>query len=282
MGAFEFTPDSGEEYTAKVSCNNKEYSFKRPKTLSSGYVMRVNNLRPEAISVEIEKTADCPAQTLGITFVCRGIVYAFQSFTVNENGRSFLRLPKKDLPSGVFQITVFTSGGEILAQRQTFVKNGINYLPVKTTKIQSTFEPYSPIEIAFEIRDENNIPKETAFSLAVRDDAATTGTNYTDNILCNLLLSSELKGYIENPAYYFEADDHLHRIALDLLMLTQGWTRYSWKQMSGVETFEVKYGIEKSLMIEGAVLSSGLGKPQKDIEVTMWMTLPDALSQRGT
>jgi hypothetical protein len=46
------------------------------------------------------------------------------------------------------------------------------------------------------------------------------------------LLSSDIKGYIADPGYYFEADDYEHRLAADLLMLVQGWRRYDWALMA--------------------------------------------------
>jgi hypothetical protein len=45
-------------------------------------------------------------------------------------------------------------------------------------------------------------------------------------------LSSDIKGYIADPGYYFEADDYEHRLAADLLMLVQGWRRYDWALMA--------------------------------------------------
>ncbi|GAB6012560.1 hypothetical protein [Viscerimonas tarda] len=280
MGSFELYPD-GNKYTAKLSYEGKEQSFELPHSLSSGYSLRVDNLHPASISVQVEKTANEPTQALGITFACRGKVYAFKSFGTGSEGRFAMRIPKENLPAGVIQITVFTPRGEVVAQRQIFVNPANQSRPIKATKINSSFEPYSPIDIAFEIKDAANNPVETTFSLSVRDADTDTGNNYTDNILYNTLLSSDLKGYIEDPAYYFEADDNKHKIALDLLMLTQGWTRYSWKQMAGTAPFEVKYGIEKSLMIEGKALSPITVKPQENIDVTMWMTSPYGSSQRG-
>ena len=50
-----------------------------------------------------------------------------------------------------------------------------------------------------------------------------------------LLLSSELKGYISDPGYYFEADDKKHRADADLLMMVQGWRRYDWAFMAGLK-----------------------------------------------
>lgn len=69
-------------------------------------------------------------------------------------------------------------------------------------------------------------------SLAIRDHATDELTYDNGNILTEMLLGSELKGFVENPGYYFEADDSIRRQALDLLMMVQGWRRYSWKTMS--------------------------------------------------
>lgn len=55
------------------------------------------------------------------------------------------------------------------------------------------------------------------------------------NILTNLLLSSEIRGFIQSPEYYFESQDLHHRKALDLLMMIQGWRRYDWQTMAGVK-----------------------------------------------
>jgi len=279
MGSFVLYPD-GNKLVAKILYNGKDYSFDLPESKPAGYTMRVDNMHPETISVEIDKTANLPVQTLGVTLAFRGKVYEFKTFEPDSTGQYTLRLLKKDLPSGVIQITLFTPQGEVLAQRQAFVNNNIHALPVKTN-IQSNFEPRSPISIEMEVKDENNQPVEATFSLSVRDDSTEIKTDYTDNILYNLLLSSDLKGYIENPAYYFESDDNQHRFALDLLMLVQGWTRYSWKQAAGVEAFKVRHWIEKSLMIEGSVLAYSKPTPQEDIEMTIWMTSQDGLSQNG-
>ncbi len=57
------------------------------------------------------------------------------------------------------------------------------------------------------------------------------------NIRTWMLLSSDVKGYIDNPEYYFESDDGVHRRAADTLMLIQGWRRYDWQLMSGQRSF---------------------------------------------
>ena len=61
-------------------------------------------------------------------------------------------------------------------------------------------------------------------------------------MLTDLLLMSEIKGYVRRPSWYFESDDTLHRRALDELLMVQGWRRYEWKHWAGVEPFEVSAG----------------------------------------
>jgi hypothetical protein len=270
MGSFILSPD-GNKYVAKVNYDKKEYRFHLPKSLPSGYAVRVENLHPDTVSVQVEKTAGISTQMLGITFASRGQVYAFEAFEINSSGQHTISLPKEKLPAGVVQITLFTPASEVLAQRQVFIDRDMQVLPVRITHTPASLAPFSPVAMDFEVKDKDNLPIETDFSLSVREKEAQTGTN-TDNIQYNLLLSSDLKGYIENPAYYFETDDREHRTNLDLLMSVQGWVRYPWKQAAGVEPFEVRHEVEKKLTIGGRVFSPNRKNPEKDSEVVIWVT----------
>jgi len=271
MGSFSLCPD-GQKYTAKIISKKKETTVNLPQSSTSGYTLLVDNLRTQDLWVQINKTPKLPDETLGITFMCRSKVYAFKTFNVQEGEPTAFNISKSSLPSGITQITVFNSKGQILAERLAFV-NHIETAQIKT-EINASFTPFGKVNINFQVEDKQGNPIETTFSLAVRDKGTEIQTGYTDNIQTNLLLSSELKGYIENPGYYFEKTDTKHVMALDLLMLTQGWRRYSWKQMAGKEPFEVKHGIEKGLMIEGKVLTDVLKKEKENIEVKMWMLTP--------
>jgi hypothetical protein len=51
------------------------------------------------------------------------------------------------------------------------------------------------------------------------------------NIVTHLHLSTQLKGRIYNPAYYFNSRSSQRDNALDLLMLTQGWRSYVWNEI---------------------------------------------------
>ena len=82
-----------------------------------------------------------------------------------------------------------------------------------------------------------------------------------------MLLSSDLRGYIHDPAWYLESDDEEHREALNLLTMVQGWERYEWQTMTGLKEFEEKHRIEEGLTMNGWILSYGKRQPVSDIGI---------------
>ncbi|MDP4270819.1 MAG: hypothetical protein Q8909_11930 [Bacteroidota bacterium] len=279
MGEFEFTPGAGK-YKVKAQYQNSEYTFELPKAQPDGYVITVNNLDNDKLSVLIQRSQETAPDSVGLSLSCRGRLYAFESEYLGTDNQLLVNIPKKLLPTGVIQVSLFNKAGEVLAERLAFI-NHHSQMTFDVAQSQPTYKPYEKAGMDFLLKDHLGNPVETSFSVAVHDASSSFENPYKENILTNLLLSSELKGYIENPAFYFESDNYERGLALDLLMMTQGWTRYSWKQMAGVEPFTVKYPMEKSLVIDGRVLSSFGKKPKENVEVDM-ILMAGGMSQRGT
>ncbi|MDP4272070.1 MAG: hypothetical protein Q8909_18395 [Bacteroidota bacterium] len=278
MGVFDFTPGAGK-YIAKAQCQGKEYSFELPTALPVGYVVSVDNSDAEKMGFVVQRSSAFKGEALGLTISCRGKVYASDQLEMTQDSVQQLMIPKKILPSGVIQLTLFNANGEVLGERLAFV-NHFSQMKISSTQDKAAYNPFERVNMDFRLNDLKGNPVETTFSVAVRD-AATNSTNpYSDNVLTNLLLSSELKGYIENPGFYFESDDATRHQALDLLMLTQGWSRYVWKQMAGVTPFDAKQPIEDGLYIQGSVQSLFSKKKIENIDLSMTL-LGDSTSQRG-
>ena len=273
MGFFEITPQK-EEYTVIATHEGSEYKFKLPQVQPAGYSMRAGS-RQETLTVQIGKTADVPPEQLGVTVSCRGKVCGFEEFTVTDRP-ALLQFPVSQIPAGVVQITLFNEAGKVFAERMTFIRHEDSETHIKTTGINSTFAPYSPISATFQTGDSTA----ATFSLSVRDLATDIYTGYTDNVMSNLLLSGDLRGYVHNPAWYFEGNDAGRRQALDLLLMVQGWRRYDWETMASDKPFEVKHPMEKEIFIDGKVLDIRKDAPQENIDVGLWMS-GDNLSQRG-
>ena len=152
---------------------------------------------------------------------------------------------------GVYQVTVFDSIGHIYADRLFFV----NTLELTQPTLQFTGqkEQYEPFErIDFDVTSAHLMPDQTV-SLTVRDVVHADNTFDSGNIMTELLLASEIKGFVPQPDYFFERDDEEHRRALDLLMLTQGWRRFNWQEMAIKGAWEITNPAEHTQIVTGTV-----------------------------
>jgi hypothetical protein len=81
-------------------------------------------------------------------------------------------------------------------------------------------------------------------------------------ILSTLLLSSELKGYIENPAYYLQDP-----FAMDLLMMTHGCRRYNIPKVVQGQLEYPQTPFQRFQTITGSVETLNLNRPVRNCEI---------------
>jgi hypothetical protein len=239
-----------------------------------------DNLRPGQVRGQLKGYAGCPDELLGMMLICRGAVSYFDTLSIRGGLASFV-IPKEKLPTGVHQLTLFNAAGNVFAQRHLFIDNGIEAGDIAVNSDAAQYEPFSPVTLGVQTTAPDGTPLSATISLSVRDQQ-NLGTAYSDNIYTNLLLSSELKGYIHHPEYYFECNDVEHARALDFLMMTQGWTRYKWKQMARVEPFYIKHYVEDGLVIDGYVLGHLRDKPVEGATVKLRLYSPDRSQKQET
>ena len=268
MGSFLYTPTE-RNMKVKAYSAGKSYSLTLPKAEDEGYALRLTPRVDHTLQIAIATLRPDADRLLGYTLMHQGKCALIDTLTLRE--RTFSRIiPTHTLATGVYQFALFDAAGTLYATRMFFVNNGMAAAPVTVTTDKPSYGPFEQVKLRLQVHEEGN----HHLSLAVRD-AADYGTGVTDDLRSYMLLSSELKGYIENPAYYFEADDEEHRMALDRLMLTQGWSRYDWLQMSGVTPFEIAHYTEGALVLDGWALHPRKDEPMAGIEVKMKLYSPD-------
>ena len=279
MGQFTLIPNK-KRYTAEFTYEGKKYTVRLPEPIDKGYTLMADNLRPGQIRGRLAGYAGSPDELLGLMLICRGSVNYFDTLSIREGAAAFV-IPKEKLSTGVHQLTLFNSKGQIFAQRHLFINNGIEAGNIAITTENTQYEPFAPVNMHVQTTAPDGTPMSTTLSLSVRDNLH-LGTAYADNIYTNMLLSSELKGYIHKPEYYFESNDSEHTRALDLLMMTQGWTRYNWAQMARVEPFYIKHYVEDGLVIDGYVLGRMRDNPIAGATVKMKLYSPDRSQTQET
>jgi len=254
MGSFFITPEAGASYY--FNCKNqqgREKRFKLPpahKTASIATTSRNNRHW-----VEVKKTPDIPESPLFLLVQSRGMVYYFASW---NQGNPPVVLPGDQFPSGVLQITLLDEQMNPLSERLVYNKN--------EDQAKLTFSWNKPVyqtkeRVLSEIRvtDPEGNPLAGHISVAVTDDKDIDVDNL-HTITSSLLLSSELRGYIESPGYYLQ-DNNEAKLALDHLMMTHGWRRYDISEAIKGNYRIAETGYEDAREISGVVNSGLLSKP---------------------
>ena len=120
-----------------------------------------------------------------------------------------------------------------------------------TLSVSGAKEEYLPYDsIGLDIQGKAG---EATVSLSVRDGYQADALYDNASILTEMLLSSEIRGFVPDPGWYFETDDSLHRAALDLLMMTQGWRRFDWRDMAVQGAWDLTQPKEQEPVIRGKI-----------------------------
>lgn len=237
-----------EEYKARLHYQGYDYEVKLPKVEKEGYALHVE--RKDSVLRMIIQGTNENKEELGIQIQCNGVSKAVRKLSSGINGKDTVDVYWASLPTGVNQITLFNAEGRIYADRLFFVNHHDYDKPLITIEgIKQEYAPFEPIELRMKLRQHHDAD----VSLAVRDHATDETTYDNGTMLTEMLLASEIKGFVENPGWYFETDDSLHRQALDLLMMVQGWRRHDWKMMAGVEKTQFEFLPEKIQTLCGSV-----------------------------
>ena len=275
MGVFAIQPDSGKTYKATLTfADGSQNSFDLPTPRDEGINLSVNNNNRDTISLKIaandgffkknqNKTFYVIAQSNGV------ICYAAQ--TVLKSAVYAANIPKDKFPTGIVQLTVFSSKGSPLSERVAFIRHD-DLLDLSLKSDRSTYSRRQKVAMTFSAKNKA-LPAEGNFSVSVVDEGLVPFDEDDETtILSHLLLTSDLQGYIEKPNYYFSHADDKTNTDLDILMLTQGYRRFTYKSILSDKTRAITFLPEQGIEISGT-LRTNTGLPVS--KGVIRMTIPD-------
>jgi hypothetical protein len=234
MGSFLLRSEAGKTYTAKITMpNGSTKSVALPKVADDGYVLSVYQPNKDSVLVRIGASAKQVAAAASVGFIAQvSGETIFASPVKIAKATTSIWLEKKLFPSGVAQFTLFSNTGEPLNERVAFIStNDQMQLNVKTAK--TTYKGRDQVAINLESKDSKGNDVAGTFSVSVIDESKVpVDESEESSIFSNILLTSDLKGYIEKPNYYFVKPTEETDKALDNLMLTQGYRRFTWKEIA--------------------------------------------------
>ncbi|WP_091370339.1 carboxypeptidase-like regulatory domain-containing protein [Mucilaginibacter mallensis] len=271
MGAFDFVPLPGEKYTAKITLpDGGVKTVNLPVIKTSGTLLKIKNNASDSLEVSVLATKDMQSATNDYTIIgqSRGAIYYAATFKLNKDYATFY-VPKSSFPTGIAHFTLFNAQNQPLNERMSFINHHDN-LKVEINSNAASYAPRDSIPVHITVKDDKGNPVVGSFSLSVTDDGQIKNTDINKtNILTQLLLSADLKGYVEDPAWYFSADNKAAK-ALDILLLTQGWIGYDWKDILNGPA-QPAFDAEPQYMLKGKVVNV-LGKPIANSNVTLLST----------
>lgn len=264
MGSFVYTP-TGQKARAVVSYQGKEYSFPLPQALPEGYVLTVVP-GEQALSIKVRRSDTSLQDTLALFVFNQGRPLAYQTVDFKDDGECNFALPTSEFPGGVTQLSLLTARGEVLCERFCYLmpRDGIR---LEASSPNALYYPFEPVEYRVSMKDADGRPLQGHFSVAIRDGFQSDYRKYDQNIYTDLLLTSDLKGYIHEPGYYFVDNSPRRRAALDMLLMIRGWRKYDMQAIVGAAPAAPVYQPEKRLTIHGKITSFLRNKGRDDVEV---------------
>ncbi|GAB2832103.1 alpha-2-macroglobulin family protein [Ferruginibacter profundus] len=251
MGKFLFTPQAGQVYKAVItSPSNIAQQFDLPVASVNGVVMQIKKANKK-ITVLLNAATDMEVILKAST---KSVNYHTQTIFLLK-GENEIRIDENIFPAGIAQFTLYKTNELPLAERLVFL-NEDKQLSVSITTDKQKYLPREKVLLTIKTVDEKGIAVPANFSLAVVDDKLWTfADDKQDHILSWLLLSSELKGKIEEPQFYFKKDEPKAVAALDLLMLTQGYRYFDYIEYVQNER-KLKYLPDQYNILSGKIVNT--------------------------
>ena len=251
MGIFMMNPVNNETYYVTVRTNDSiTKRFDLPAIEPKGISIAMSHYKQE-IRYEIQKTeaTEWP-QKLFLLAHTRGKLAILQP--INPK-RTFGKMNDSLFTEGITHFMLIDEQGNALSERLIFVPDHKpNQWQITTD--QPTYGKREKVSLQIAAKDSEGNPVEGTFSVSITDRKSIQPDSLADNILSNLLLTSDLKGYVEDPAFYFLNQDARTLRSIDYLMMTHGWRRHKMENVLRTPSLNFTNYIEKGQTISGRIM----------------------------
>jgi len=276
MGTFIIQPAPGNTYTAVVKFNGSEKRVELPKARSQGFVLSVSQNNDNVVVNINASTGLLQNGTIALVGQQNNMVRYAAANTLSRTSFNTV-IPKNKFSEGIVQFTLFSPDLQPVAERLAFIHHVGSHLKVNVVADKPGYKKRDKVHLDLEVTDQDGKPVTGAFSLAVTDETKVPYTEADEKtIFSNLLLTADLKGYVEQPNYYFTANSADKDGQLDNLLLTQGWRRFVWKDILSNTFPPLAYQAETGMGISGRVLTAG-GKPAGGAKVFLLFNIGNGI-----
>ena len=254
MGSCILLPDANEKYKAVwKDPTGKEIKTDLPEVEINNVSLSVYSNEDKTIyTVSRPQNASENLKTFyAVAHMDQQFIYAAVLNLKNKTSVS-ANFPTDSLPDGIVTLTLFDADKKPVAERIFFVNNHQYYFITDIHAAEKNLEPRKKNVIQIDVGG----TLVSNLSISVTDASLTQPTSHKENIFTELLLSTNLKGYVHNPAYYFNSNNDSAAYYLDMVMRTNGWSRFNWQKILANQYPDTTFKPEDYLSISGRVQSS--------------------------
>ena len=231
IGNFSFTPHKGKKYKAVIQTKEGSFIEDLPSPYDSGYVMTLNSeMNKNVVNITIHgNQKGITGKKVYLFTQSRQRIRRVMAAELDNAGRAIFNISENELEDGISHFTIFDHELKPLAERLHFHQIN-NILKINIDQPKCSYTKKGNVTISINTLNQSNKSISAHLSLSVfKVDEL---QHYDSlNIVNYLLLTSDLKGRIENPSYYLTPGGDEKKQAIDNLMLTHGWSRFKWQDV---------------------------------------------------
>ncbi|MEO7924797.1 MAG: hypothetical protein ABIR30_14030 [Chitinophagaceae bacterium] len=275
IGKVQFKPQAGKKYQAEVETAAGKRIYPLPEVVANGINLKVQDEKGgKKFQLSRSEKDKKNFETLKVIAVINNQLVYEQEISFEDYPSVVGHIGTDSLPSGILYFTVFDKNGAPLAERLCFVDNGEYRGTADIVLVKTSTEKRA--ENSIELNFPENMQRSCSVAVI---DFPESGAEDRENIYSRFLLSSDLKGYIYNPAWYFENRNDTTKLALDNLLLTHGWSRFSWtKILSGAMLVKTFKDVDL-ISIRGRVMDENDKLPLSNGMVGFYVEAEDSTTQ---
>lgn len=263
MGAFRLTPEAGKTYFAEIirpQGNNDLIAL--PVARKNSWQLSLKQKQNDTLIWSVYAPEEQKITLIGQT---QGEIYYGKELFL-QTGYNEIVVLTENFPAGVAVFTLFDRSDQERCERLVFL-NEHKGLKIEI-KSKDSYTPGSYANITIKTTDDSGKPVSASLGVAVVDEQLLTmADDKQDNMLSYLFFSSELKGEIQEPYFYFDKTEPKAKEAIDYLLLTRGWRRFTWQDVMKPGRPQLEFEPEKIGSIYGYVLDEKGNPAQADVYI---------------
>ena len=278
MGKVLMTPLAGVRYTAEWKDESgRTGTTPLPPVQEEGAVMEIKPIG-NMLAFTIRRTPGAGARFNRVHLMAHMHQYTVYRASANLSSSHMTSgtIPIDSLVSGAMTLTLFDEQWKPVAERLVFIDLNDYFFSTRVNWGVKNLGKRGKNVLEVEVPD----TLRSNLSISITDGQLST--EGSDDIVSRLLLTSDLRGYVNNPGYYFSSSADTVREHLDLLLLTNGWRRYNWDALAAGVLPKVKFPADNYLSLKGNVYGIMPGQIAADEQINVIIEGKNASKQFTT